>query len=107
MHFLKPQALAAARTISSLIVSGISSLIDILLKRLKYFDRYPETGCLVTYGESSCTTSFDATCGGTSSTAAATAAATTTSKSTTAGAATASIFTPFDYFSLVAPLLRL
>lgn len=30
--------------------------------------RYPETGCLVTYGEGTCTTSFDATCGGSSAT---------------------------------------
>lgn len=47
--------------------------------------RYPDTGCLVTYGEGSCTTSFDATCGGTTSATvtSTTAAATATTKAAT------------------------
>jgi len=49
--------------------------------------RYPDTGCLVTYGEGSCTTSFDASCSGTSSAAATTAA---TSAATTAATSAAS-----------------
>lgn len=50
--------------------------------------RYPDTGCLVTYGEGTCTTSFDATCGGTSSAAAtSTSAVATTAKVTSASAA--------------------
>lgn len=77
--------------------------------------RYPDTGCLVTYGEGTCVTSFEATCGGTTvatsatsstaatvatssatSTVATTAAATTaatTSKTTTAAATTAAVTT--------------
>jgi len=55
--------------------------------------RYPDTGCLVTYGEGSCTTSFDATCGGTTvatSTVATTAASSTTATSKSATTTTTS-----------------
>jgi len=60
--------------------------------------RYPDTGCLVTYGEGSCTTSFDASCTGNSGTAATSAATTTTAATsaattTTAKAATTSTTT--------------
>eukprot|EP00026_Physarum_polycephalum_P007860 Phypoly_transcript_07930.p1 GENE.Phypoly_transcript_07930~~Phypoly_transcript_07930.p1 ORF type:complete len:494 (+),score=64.19 Phypoly_transcript_07930:61-1542(+) len=47
--------------------------------------RYPDTGCLVTYGEGSCTTSFDSTCGGTNGGAATTSAS--SSHATTASTA--------------------
>jgi hypothetical protein len=74
--------------------------------------RYPDTGCLVTYGEGTCVTSFDATCGGTTAATSATSSTTatvatssatstvatattaaTTSKTTTAAATTAAVTT--------------
>lgn len=55
--------------------------------------RFPDTGCLVTYGEGTCTASFDATCGGTTAAAAATTTTTTAAAATTAAATTAAATT--------------
>lgn len=56
--------------------------------------RYPETGCLVTYGEGSCTTSFDASCSGSASATAGSATTGAPKPTSTTGSAASTTGTP-------------